>query len=82
MTDHPVCCNDDCCGPGSYCCQHANPHTHDEVRIAGAPDNGMRKYFGCIGTVVGFSGQFVKVRFEGEGESMTHLFLPEELKEF
>jgi hypothetical protein len=22
------CCLDDCCGPGSWCCQRANPHTH------------------------------------------------------
>lgn len=19
----------DCCGPGSFCCQHTGPHTHD-----------------------------------------------------
>jgi hypothetical protein len=24
------CCVDTCCGPGSYCCQHANPHDHPE----------------------------------------------------
>jgi len=29
-TDFVRCCIDDCCGPGSYCCRHANPHTHDE----------------------------------------------------
>lgn len=26
MPDH--CCLDNCCGPGSWCCQHANSHTH------------------------------------------------------
>ena len=25
-----VCCTNDCCGPGSYCCAHANPHTHED----------------------------------------------------
>jgi hypothetical protein len=24
------CCVNDCCGPGSYCCSNASPHTHDE----------------------------------------------------
>lgn len=27
----PQCCTDDCCGPGSYCCSHANPHEHPEL---------------------------------------------------
>ena len=29
----PVCCTDDCCGPGSYCCAHPEntPHTHPEL---------------------------------------------------
>lgn len=26
----PICCTDGCCGPGSHCCAHANPHTHEE----------------------------------------------------
>ncbi|URP21222.1 endonuclease VII [Gordonia phage Francois] len=26
----PVCCTDGCCGPGSYCCSRANPHTHED----------------------------------------------------
>ena len=25
-----ACCKGECCGPGSYCCQHAGPHTHEE----------------------------------------------------
>lgn len=24
------CCRDSCCGPGSWCCGHANPHEHPE----------------------------------------------------
>lgn len=24
------CCVGQCCGPGSYCCQNAGPHTHEE----------------------------------------------------
>ena len=51
-----------------------------EVRIASAPHNGLQRYIGRIGEVVGFSGQFVKVRFEGQG--LPHLFLPNELKTF
>jgi len=33
-TDYgPICCNGDCCGPGSYCCGHPdNKHTHAEAR--------------------------------------------------
>ncbi|QGJ92153.1 thymidylate synthase [Gordonia phage Lauer] len=30
VMDGPVCCTDDCCGPGSYCCARANPHSHDK----------------------------------------------------
>lgn len=30
ISNGPECCTNDCCGPGSYCCRHANPHTHDE----------------------------------------------------
>lgn len=43
MTDQPAdlvrnerqseegwCCRDSCCGPGSWCCAHANPHEHPE----------------------------------------------------
>ena len=52
-----------------------------EVRIVNAPDNGMRKYLGRIGAVVGLSGQFILVRFEGEGENMSHCFLPEDLSQ-
>ena len=51
-----------------------------EVRVASAPHNGMERYVGRIGTVTGFSGQFVKVRFDGQGYD--HLFLASELKEF
>jgi hypothetical protein len=51
-----------------------------EVRIAAAPHNGMQRYIGHIGTVTGFSGQFVKVKFEGQ--EYCHLFLPNELKQF
>lgn len=30
MADNgPACCTNDCCGPGSYCCARAKPHTHD-----------------------------------------------------
>lgn len=25
------CCLDGCCGPGSWCCRRARPHTHEEV---------------------------------------------------
>ena len=50
-----------------------------EVRIVNAPDNGMRKYLGRIGAVVGLSGQFILVRFEGE--NMSHCFLPEDLSQ-
>ena len=28
--DEPACCKGQCCGPGSYCCQHAGPHSHDD----------------------------------------------------
>lgn len=24
------CTNGDCCGPGSWCCAHAGPHSHEE----------------------------------------------------
>ncbi|QXN73616.1 thymidylate synthase [Gordonia phage AikoCarson] len=30
VMDGPVCCTGDCCGPGSYCCARANPHSHDK----------------------------------------------------
>lgn len=30
ISNGPECCTNACCGPGSYCCRHANPHTHDE----------------------------------------------------
>lgn len=48
-----------------------------EVRVASAPANGMQRYVGRIGTVIGVSGQFVKVQFEGEG--YYHFFEPSEL---
>jgi len=50
-----------------------------EVRISHAPEH-MEKYVGLVGTVTGFSGQYVKVCFEGSAN--VHLFLPEELKQF
>ena len=29
-----TCCVDNCCGPGSYCCQHTAPHTHNRgIRV-------------------------------------------------
>ena len=29
--DTALCCTaPECCGPGSYCCAHAGPHTHPE----------------------------------------------------
>ena len=50
-----------------------------EVRAVSAPANGMQRYVGRIGTVIGFSGQYVKVQFEGE--SCYHFFSPEELSQ-
>lgn len=28
--DMDYCCRGECCGPGSWCCEHAGPHTHDD----------------------------------------------------
>ena len=60
-------------------------HVVTEVRIASAPHNGMERYVGCFGEVVGFSGQFVKVRITSDvmgnkrNDRHCHLFLPGEL---
>lgn len=51
-----------------------------EVRIAAVPSHlrHMQKYVDRTGKVIGFTGQFVLVHFEGE--NMAHCFLPIELK--
>ena len=50
-----------------------------EVRVVTAPSNGMEQYIGKVGTVIGVSGQYVKVTFEGD--PYHHLFTPDELSQ-
>ena len=52
-----------------------------EVRIVSAPRHGMERHVGRFGVIIGVSGQFIKVRFEGEGENMYHFFTPDELSQ-
>lgn len=37
QTYEGYCCLDGCCGPGSWCCKHANPHTHEDDDDAVVP---------------------------------------------